>query len=99
MLDWSNLSLRQRLACSTLLAFVVVFVIVIALTRRATITGIFDVTAIAAFLLSFALNPAWVRAPLRAQVPAAMPRLCKALKLFALVAFILSALLKVAGVA
>jgi hypothetical protein len=32
-------------------------------------------------------------------VPAAMPRLCKALKLFALVAFILSALLKVAGVA
>ena len=103
MLDWKNLTNRQRFTTAFFTLFTVVAALVATMSVRdglsATI-GLRDILAsifVCAFMLGILLDPAAVRGKATALYPHAMPLPCKVLYAIALLAMVTRGVLGVFG--
>ncbi len=96
MLDWKNLTARQRI---TSVSFAVFLVVAWSLAgwssidaERATSQELLALVAVSALMLAMLLNPDAVRGSIRAMNPLAVPKVCKALYAVGFIALMLRAI-------
>ncbi|MBA4342198.1 MAG: hypothetical protein C0423_08605 [Methylibium sp.] len=97
MLDWKNLTARQRI---TSVFFALFLVLAWALrwwssadAERATSQELLALVAVTALMLAMLLNPDAVRGSMRAMNPLAVPTVCKALCAGGIIALLVRAVL------
>jgi hypothetical protein len=100
MLDWANLTTRQRLTCLLFSLFLVASWAIVPFdaASKGTLTDIRELLAgvsVTAFMLAILLSPDAVRGRVSGLNPLAAPRICKALYLAAFVSLAMRGILGV----